>query len=362
MADGPTLRSRAKNLFGQMSGKRGHASPSKSVQSDGLPSTDSVSGSKSPSPPSADPGMPKRRRTDNPDGVEPPPIANSAELLAFEQRLQNYIERQFTALNVQLRNITLRQAEQEERIVRLEQLESRVENMEKEMAARAQSPPITNPMPVSPANTSALQERFEELQQELDEKARRLNNIIIMGLKEEETPSSSPETIPSNADKVTGTHTNVVLPDELARTLRIDPADIEDCKRLGKRRPASDNSSSLSNPRPLLLKFKTQPAKIAVMRNKNNLRSSKYSNIFVNDDLTNSERARRRSLVPVYKKLRQARVQCVLRRDKLLSEGKSLSLKEAEVLLSLVMVPNRESSNGEPGPNTRATPAPQSAN
>ena len=98
------------------------------------------------------------------------------------------------------------------------------------------------------------------------------------------------------------------------------------------------------------------------MRNKNNLRSSKYSNIFVNDDLTNSERARRRSLVPVYKKLRQARVQCVLRRDKLLSEGKSLSLKEAEVLLSLVMVPNRESSNGEPGPNTRATPAPQSAN
>ena len=256
MADGPTLRSRAKNLSGQMSGKRGHASPSKSVQSDGLPSTDSVSGSKSPSPPSADPGMPKRRRTDNSDGVEPPPIANSAELLAFEQRLQNYIERQFTALNVQLRNITLRQAEQEERIVRLEQLESRVENMEKEMAARAQSPPITNPicMPVSPANTSALQERFEELQQELDEKARRLNNIIIMGLKEEETPSSSPETIPSNADKVTGTHTNVVLPDELARTLRIDPADIEDCKRLGKRRPASDNSSSLSNPRPLLLK------------------------------------------------------------------------------------------------------------
>ena len=286
-----------------MSGKRGHASPSKSVQSDGLLSTDSVGGSKSPSPPSADHGVPKRRRTDNPDEVEPPPIASSAELLAFEQRLQNYIEKQFTALNVQLRDITLRQAEQEERIARLEQLESRVETIEKEMAARAKSPP-TNPMPASPVNSSALQQQFEELQLELDEKSRRLNNVIIMGLKEEETPSSSPERTPSNDDKVTGTHTNVVLPDELARTLRIDPADIEDCKRLGKRRPASDDSSSLSNPRPLLLKFKTQPAKIAVMRNKNNLRSSKYSNIFVNDDLTNSERARRRSLVPVYKKLR----------------------------------------------------------
>ena len=85
-----------------MSGKRGRASPSKSVQSDGLLSTDSVSGSKSPSPPSADHGVPKRRRTDNRNGVEPPPIANSAELLAFEQRLQNYMERQFLALNVQL--------------------------------------------------------------------------------------------------------------------------------------------------------------------------------------------------------------------------------------------------------------------
>ena len=202
-----------------MSGKCGHASPSKSVQSDGLLSTDSVGGSKSPSPPSADHGVPKRRRTDNPNGVESPPIANSAELLAFKQRLQNYMEKQFTALNVQLRDITLRQAEQEERIARLEQLESRVGTIEKEMAARAKSPLITNPMPASPVNSNALQERFEELQQELDEKRRRLNNIIIMGLKEEETPSSSPERIPSNADKVTGTFTNVVLPDELARTL-----------------------------------------------------------------------------------------------------------------------------------------------
>ena len=90
------------------------------------------------------------------------------------------MEKQFTALNVQLRDITLRQAEQEERIVRLEQLESRVETIEKEMAARAKSPP-TSPMPASPVNSSALQERFEELQLELDEKSRRLNNVIIMG-------------------------------------------------------------------------------------------------------------------------------------------------------------------------------------
>ena len=92
--------------------------------------------------------------------------------------------------------------------------------------------------------------------------------------------------------------------------------------------------------------LKTQPAKIAVIQVLEHLRERRS-----HQQRTCPTKITR----PVYKKLRQARVQCALRRDKLLSEGKSLSLKEAEVLLSLVMVPNRESSNGEPGPNTGAT-------
>ena len=137
-------------------------------------------------------------------------------------------------------------------------------------------------------------------------------------LKKEETPSSSPEKDPKQRRQGHRYAYKCRTPRRTRPHIENRPSRHRGLQKICRRRPASDDSSSLSNPRPLLLKFKTQPAKIAVMRNKNNLQSSKYSNIYVKDDLTNSERARRRSLVPVYKKLRQARVQCVLRRDKLL--------------------------------------------
>lgn len=57
--------------------------------------------------------------------------------------------------------------------------------------------------------------------------------------------------------------------------------------------------------------------------------------IYLNDDLTNSERRRRRELLPLYKTLRgNGFVRIQLRRDALFQDGRRLSEQELDRLLN----------------------------
>ena len=335
MADG--LRSLSRNLFGMTSSKRTHSNPASPSTPEGH-SVDTA-GEAGTNPSALHSSGSKRRRETAPpaedltDGMNPPAFTEA--LLAQETRLQAYLDRQFTALGAQLRDLTIRQANHEERICRLERMEEQVHALKQTIEEHADG--LTGSGAVS-----TLKDEFYSLSGELEEKARRMNNIIISGLQEESTHEDQP---PSShgAGEVT-TPKGDRVPPILLRKLSINIDDIEECRRLGKP-PTPKSTEAPSKPRPLLVRFRTLHQKRAVLNRKGTLRTTdEFKNVYVNDDLTKKERARRSSLVPIYKKLRKARVNCSLRRDKLMNEGNPLSIKEAEVLLSLVSVPARPQS------------------
>ena len=186
-----------------------------------------------------------------------------------------------------------------------------------------------------------VQKKIEELRDEMEEKARRLPNIIVTGLVEQDPPSSPddnpPSSQPTSGSKAKPPRSKITdLPSDFAATIGIDPDDLLECRRLGKPQ-AERNSNQKPKPRPLLLRFQSEQAKRDVLKRRQALfRSEKFSKVYLNDDLTQQERLRRRTLVPVYQQLRRANVKCELRRDKLLKEGKAVSLGEAEALLKQI--------------------------
>ena len=332
MADG--LRSRARALF-DMSGKRqhsAHSSPSKSVSNTCSAANDGSS--EAGSLDSSSIGSSKRPRESAPlAGVQP--LSFTDALLAQEVRMQKYLEIQFRALGEQLRELTLRQADHEQRITCLETLDQRVSALE---TASAASNGKANENPASLTTVSNLQAEIDAFREDLENKTYKLNNIIITGLPEDDDPpSSSSEGKEAEVRKVK-------VPPALARKLQVTDDDMEECRLLGQRKRSSQNTES--RPRPLLVRLRTLPKKRAVMQQKKSLRTcTEFSKVFINDDLTckkkkvtKKEQERRRSLVPMYKKLRAAKVPCSLRRDQLFHEGNSISTREAEVLLSLISV------------------------
>ena len=126
MAEG--LRSLARNLVDQVSQKRGRSSLESSPTK---PARENILEPVLPSP--------KRRRNLDlttsetsvtgsamePEGVQPLNFVDA--LKAQEGRLHSYLEKRFCALSEQLRDLTMRQADHEKRIVELESLEARVE-------------------------------------------------------------------------------------------------------------------------------------------------------------------------------------------------------------------------------------------
>ena len=186
-----------------------------------------------------------------------------------------------------------------------------------------------------------MQAEIDAFREDLENKTYKLNNIIITGLPEDDDPpSSSSEGKEAEVRKVS-------VPSALARQLQVTDDDMEECRRLGQRKRSSQNTES--RPRPLLVRLRTPPKKRAVMQQKKSLRTcTEFSKVFINDDLTKKEQERRRSLVPMYKKLRAAKVPCSLRRDQLFHEGNSISTREAEVLLSLISVDPLPPVNQQP--------------
>ena len=189
--------------------------------------------------------------------------------------------------------------------------------------------------------------KLEELRDEMEDKSKRLTNIIVTGLAEED-PSPSPENNiaeepssppPPGSKSDPPTSSKVILPPDLVKALEINLEDLLECRRLGKR-PQPENgtpSNASRRPRPLLLRFRTEQAKTNVMRRRQALvKSVNFTRVYLNDDLTQLEQSRRRTLVPVFRQLRKAGVKCEIRRDKLLYEGKPISITEAEALLKRI--------------------------
>lgn len=233
--------------------------------------------------------------------------------------LKTYLDGQFSSLSAQMAAFTLRQADRERRLTSIESALAKIEA----------SPSLCTPPPPDVRAATAdlqeqLQSRMQEIQAEAEERVVRVNNAIIVGLAEEETPSLG------GVNGVNG----VVVPKQLMAALSVSEDAVISCRRLGRPRRGSG-----SKPRPVLVTFRSRHDKAATFRNKNQLKDSRYNRVFVDDDLTRAERDRRSKLVPLLKQLRAKQVRCSLRRDKLFHEGRSMTIREAESLLERVSIP-----------------------
>ena len=274
------------------------------------------------------------------DGMTPLSSTSSIQkdLQDHRNEMRALLDRYMSSLTAQFRDIT---KEQEEHRRRIDNLEERVSRLET-------SPPSRHT--TSTGSTIVMedvQKKLEELRDEMEDKSKRLTNIIVTGLAEED-PSPSPENNiaeepssprPPGSKSDPPTSSKVILPPDLVKALEINLEDLLECRRLGKR-PQPENgtpSNASRRPRPLLLRFRTEQAKTNVMRRRQALvKSVNFTRVYLNDDLTQLEQSRRRTLVPVFRQLRKARVKCEIRRDKLLYEGKPISITEAEALLKRI--------------------------
>ena len=131
----------------------------------------------------------------------------------------------------------------------------------------------------------------------------------------------------------------------------ISTSDIAEARRLGKKKTAIADAGEAGRtsrtPRPLLIKFSSTKIRRQFTSGRTRL---KGKSIYLNDDLTPGEQARRRSLIPVYKALKETSktTRCHLSRDRLIIEGKEQTSSDiAELCRKL----------NSPRPGTGATPA-----
>ena len=143
-------------------------------------------------------------------------------------------------------------------------------------------------------------------------------NVILIGLDETATDTDQ-----------TAIKTTVVQFAKKEMALEMKEEDIVETRRLGKQ--GGDDGKPRHRPRPLLVKFRTAHAKKEFTSARGRL---KGKDIFINDDLTPTEQARRRALVPLYKSIKSSdkNARCHLVRDQLVLNGRELTATELEEL------------------------------
>ena len=84
--------------------------------------------------------------------------------------------------------------------------------------------------------------------------------------------------------------------------------------------------------KPRLVRVRTTAAGKKLVMSKRGLKH-RTTRLYINHDLTVAEREKRKQLLPTFRSLRQANIQCSLPRDKLLRDGKEMT--EADIQASL---------------------------
>ena len=153
-------------------------------------------------------------------------------------------------------------------------------------------------------NRETVNGTTQDLVEELLNQKGRENNVLLHGVAE-----CQGEDLPS-----------------LARTLVPSNTLIQEVLRIG--RPREDTNV---RPRPVLIKT-NKSGKASLLRNKMTLRHNGQP-IYVSHDLTPSQQARRRQVLPTFKQLRGLGTACSLPYDKILVQGKPLDDAELARLL-----------------------------
>ena len=102
-----------------------------------------------------------------------------------------------------------------------------------------------------------------------------------------------------------------------------------DAIRIGR---APEAPGSEAN-KPRLVRIQTTEAAKRLLMRKRGLKHGETP-VYVNHDLTFAERSRRKQLLPVFRSLRQAKVQCSLTRDRIIRDGKEMSDTDIQAALS----------------------------
>ena len=102
-----------------------------------------------------------------------------------------------------------------------------------------------------------------------------------------------------------------------------------DAIRIGR---APEAPGSEAN-KPRLVRIQTTEAAKRLLMRKRGLKHGETP-VYVNHDLTFAERSRRKQLLPVFRSLRQAKVQCSLTRDRIIRDGKEMSDIDIQAALS----------------------------
>ena len=128
----------------------------------------------------------KRRRslTAEVEGIAPL-SSFQKEFMDHRNEIRNMLDNYMASLAAQFRDISMEQADQRRRIQSLEERVAKLESLP------AQDSP-TGTRDANGSNPTAfdVQKKIEELRDEMEEKARRLPNIIVTGLVEQDPPSA----------------------------------------------------------------------------------------------------------------------------------------------------------------------------
>ena len=239
------------------------------------------------------------------------------------QRMCDRQERQFDALTAQLADVQQQQSALRTSFTQLEEncklaiatseeAKKRVEDLTTKFTRlESQFESISN------QHADTIVQLRSDIVHETADRISREANVIVFGLEEIEGSSEARE------DHLL----REKIVDFSRETLQVglSGSDIAEARRLGKKKAAIGDAEEAGRtprtPRPVFVKFTSTKVRNEFTSGRTRL---KGKSIFINDDLTPAEQARRRTLVPIFKSLKKNKKnsRCQLSRDRLLIDGK----------------------------------------
>lgn len=259
-------------------------------------------------------------------------------LTAFGSKLEEMFERKFSALTSQLADVQLAQGELRRAVVDV---------AEQAKGATFRAEEAHDKIASMQTRVSRLHDMVCDLQLQAE---RRLYecNVVLSGIDEAE-----------NEDLKA-----IIVDVAKHATTQILPTDIVSANRLGKAdsgaKPQDDvtpGSRPLTHrPRLVKVQFSNQTTARKLLANSRTLReSSQYGSVYVNEDLTPSERIRRRQMVPKYRELRRQGMQVSLRRAAIWLKGRQMTDDE----VNLALRPSSEPAAMDVSPHGQTTSSSQ---
>uniref|UniRef100_A0A8D8M1Y3 Endonuclease-reverse transcriptase n=1 Tax=Cacopsylla melanoneura TaxID=428564 RepID=A0A8D8M1Y3_9HEMI len=159
---------------------------------------------------------------------------------------------------------------------------------------------------------SELEEKvMEEKSRNMDEKLsndteKRKRNLVVFNLEEE------------NNEDYEKLERKIITVIKTNMKVNCNPQDIDYVSRLGK---------EMNNNRPVLIRFTTLKKKLEVLKNRNNLKNSKYN---IDEDFSKELREKRKLLIPEMLRLRKENKRAVLRFDKIVVLGENQTQRQED--------------------------------